>query len=277
MKKGVIYTCITGRYDQLYNHTYLDDDWDYVCFSDDKGMGADYNSRWQIRPLQFDKLDPSRNQRWHKLHPHELFPEYKSSLYLDGNIDVLSEQLFKDVSRVRRNKSLIASAPHPDRHCLYQELDACIALKKDEEEVMRKQVEQIRQTGFPEHFGLFESGIIFRIHRSKKVQKVMDDWWGWIEKYSKRDQLSFTYCLWKNKLKCEPLTSKTYRVEDGRIEFFPHSAEILHTIRALKNEAAIKDLKIKILETKLKTTQLESDLDKIKSGKFFRLFKILLN
>ena len=87
-KAGVIYTCITGGYDKLRSHTHTNPNWDYVCFTDDLSME---NPSWEIRSLFFDKLDNVRKQRWHKLHPHMLFPEYEKSIWIDANINVLKK------------------------------------------------------------------------------------------------------------------------------------------------------------------------------------------
>jgi GT2 family glycosyltransferase len=213
-KSGVIYTCITGGYDDLKNHTYIDQDWDYICFTDDLSIGNANNSSWQIRPLFFDKLDNVRNQRWHKLHPHILFPEYEKSIWIDGNLDVLNDGLFNDVQMTIEEKNLISIAPHPSRKCLYDEFEACVSMGKDDAYMMKEQINLIKKSNFPKKFGLFETSIMFRAHNNEKIIKVMDDWWWWIENYSRRDQLSFTYSLWKNNLLAKPLTDVSYRKGD---------------------------------------------------------------
>jgi len=217
-KKGVIYTCITGGYDDLLNHTFVDQDWDYVCFSDDLFIRKVANSSWQIRPLLFDQLDNVRSQRWHKIHPHILFPEYKKSIWLDANINILNKDLFADIDRAITESRLISIAPHPVRNCIYDEFIACLELGKDDERVMRKQVDLIRSAGFPEKNGLFETNIMYRDHHNDRVMEMMRDWWWWIDGYSRRDQLSLNYVLWQHKFEVKPLTNISYRYSKG-IEF----------------------------------------------------------
>jgi glycosyltransferase involved in cell wall biosynthesis len=217
-KSGVIYTCITGGYDTLINHTFMDKNWDYVCFTDDLTIRNDNNSSWQIRPLFFDKLDNIRNQRWHKLHPHVLFPEYSKSIWLDANINILNKDIFDDIDKAIAESRLISIGPHPVRNCIYEEVVACIALGKDDERIMREQVNLIRDAGFPENNGLFENGVIYRDHHHHQVIEIMNDWWCWIENYSRRDQLSLPYVLWQHKLEIKPLTAIPYRYSEG-IEF----------------------------------------------------------
>jgi len=37
-KRMGVYTCITGNYDVLPKHTYINTDYDYVCFTDNKKL-----------------------------------------------------------------------------------------------------------------------------------------------------------------------------------------------------------------------------------------------
>lgn len=266
----VVYTCITAHYDELYNHTYMNPDWDYVCFTDDLTIANDNNSLWQLRPLVYTKLDPVRNQRWHKLHAHSLFPEYEYSLWIDSNIDILTPAVFDDVYTAIENKQQISIAPHPERDCLYDEMQACIDHKKDTLENMHSQIENYKTAGFPSHYGLFETNIMFRSHNSSKIMKVMNDWWRWIKNYSKRDQLSLTYVLWKNKVMVIPLTTKHYRTLDGRVRFWPHRTELRPHVKHLNKQIVLKN---KIATTQEEIDRLEADLNKIKSAKFFKLWQ----
>lgn len=224
-KKGVVYTCITGGYDALVKHTFVDHNWDYVCFTDDLSIGNIDNYSWQIRPLRFDKLDNTRNQRWHKIHPHILFPEYEKSIWLDANINILNEDVFADIDKAIDESCLISIAPHPERNCIYDELIVCAVLGKDDEGVMRKQVDLMRSAGFPEKNGLFETNIMYRDHHNYQVIEIMNDWWWWIENYSRRDQLSLSYVLWQHKLKVKPLADISYRYSGG-IEFINNTSHV---------------------------------------------------
>jgi hypothetical protein len=216
-KKGVVYTCITGGYDDLKDHDFINQDWDYICFTDDCSNDKNGNLKWQVRGFCFDELDDVRNQRWHKLHPHILFPEYQKSIYIDANINILDSRVFDAVDKIIQEEKSIAIRVHPERDCLYDELIACIELGKDNEAIMRSQVELIRADGFPEKSGLFEANIIYRDHHDKLVKTLMEDWWWWIKNYSRRDQLSLTYVAWKNNATIEPLLHRRDRNNPGFI------------------------------------------------------------
>jgi len=243
-KIGVVYTCITGNYDDLSDHSYISPDWDYVCFTDNQSIRNNNNLSWNMRSLSFDRLDGSRNQRWHKLHPHTLFPDYQNSFWVDANIDILKKDVFDDVDNAMGKGDLISIALHPFRNCIYEELDACIERGKDDSEVMREQVGIMKKDGFPRRNGLFETNLIFRKHNDKKVIKIMEDWWQWIRDYSKRDQLSFTYVLWKNNFIAKPLAEISYREKDGRMAFRDHNPVLRGKVSDLERVIQKRDREI---------------------------------
>ena len=235
-KKAVIYTCITGNYDQLNNHSHIHPDWDYICFTDDLSIKNKNNASWKIKPLFFDKMDNVRNNRWHKLHPHILFPEHERSVYVDSNINILSNEFFDDINIAIKESKKISLGPHYSRNCIYDELDACLKFEKDDPEIMKEQINLIRKDGFPENHGLFENNIIYREHHDPDVIKIMNDWWWWIENYSRRDQLSFTYVLWKNNFRISPLCDMPYRMSK--------KISLWHSNKHITKEELIRQKKI---------------------------------
>lgn len=100
---------------------------------------------------------------------------------------------------------------HPKRDCLYDEYNRCVHYNIDNIEVMTKQVDEIRAEGFPEHYGLFENGIMYRKHNDKKLIPLLEEWWKYVSTKSKRDQLSLTYLAWKLDIKIAKLNPAPYR------------------------------------------------------------------
>lgn len=208
----VVYSCISGDYDDVVTDFYPDPRYDYVLFTDSKKLLKNkYYLFWQVKPLQFKELDSVRNARWHKLHPHLLFPDYKYSVWIDSNVQIKGNQIYNYLEEQVINNNLLASAIHPYRNCLYQEARECVQTRKDNPEVVYQQIDIIRKSGFPKNYGLFETNVLFRQHNNEHIISLMNEWWGFIEKYSRRDQLSFTYVLWKNNEKCYSLGNNPLR------------------------------------------------------------------
>ncbi len=221
--KKVIYMCITGNYDNLEEikaHTYTNKEWDYVCFTDNKEyLKKKRFGIWQIRPLKYTKLDNTRNNRWHKVHPHILFPEYEESIYLDSNINILTPFLFDEIRE--RNTDLLLPK-HAGNFSIYNEYVWAMGEAVDKLDVLMKECEEIFKQGFPFYYGMPECNIIYRRHSSKQVREIMDDWWYWIKTYAKRDQLSFSYLLWKHYVNISDCTFVNARIAYKDFCVFQH-------------------------------------------------------
>ncbi len=197
-KLGVVYTCITGGYEGLIPQSCVDDRYDYVCFTDsEKLLNEKTYNGWEIRPLMFSALDNVRNARWHKTHPHILLPEYDHSIWIDGNILIKGSHLYDRVDALIAEGVELAIPRHPQRNDIYEEAKSVIEQGKDNKEIVDRQISEYRSIGFPENTSLHETNIIFRKH--SQVIALMEEWWSWIERYSRRDQLSFDFVLWRHK------------------------------------------------------------------------------
>jgi hypothetical protein len=194
----VVYTYQSCGYDRLLSHNHFVGDWDYVCFTEDKNLlKHEFIGPWEIREAKFNKLDSKRNSGWHKTHPHVLLPEYKNSIWIDGNVNVVTDYLEKLVKGTSKH---ILTPVHNDRDCIYAEIDAVKNIKYDTEEMCEKTRQMLLQNNMPEHYGLCETNILFRQHNDSLIRSIDDMWWQCIQSYSKRDQLSFTYCLYKHNI-----------------------------------------------------------------------------
>ena len=90
-----------------------------------------------------------------------------------------------------------------------------------------------REEGFPEHYGLNETNIMYRNHKSDKIISIMEEWWKFIENYSKRDQLSLSYVLWKNNMQLNYLTDTNIRLDTKNFEIFHHNKNKIISIEEL--------------------------------------------
>ena len=124
--KKVVYTCLTGNYDTLPLHSYLDFDWDYICFTDSTELlKAKQFGAWQIRPLVFDKLDNTKNARWHKTHPHVLFSDYDESIWIDANIAIKSSWIFELVEKRKKTDKILIPI-HYERDSIFSDIEYCV-------------------------------------------------------------------------------------------------------------------------------------------------------
>lgn len=198
MKKYVIYTVITGGYEEVLQPLVLDDRFDYVLFTDN--VKSEREGVWIVRTIQeFSNLDKIRLSRYPKSHPVSLFPEYAASLYIDANIQIKDKWIYNRIVEIVDKNIEYAGIKLivTGRDCIYDHaFDMCV-MGVEHDYTGIRQCHELYKRNFPTHFGLNENNIILRMHTST-IEKVDKEWWYWITNYSRRDQFSYMYCLWKN-------------------------------------------------------------------------------
>lgn len=196
--KKVIYTCITGGYDSIIEPKKITEDFDYICFTDDKTLTSDF---WEIRelPEETNDLSSVKKQRYVKINAHKVLPEYELSIWVDGNV-LIKEDLNTLLEKYVNDKENISVfvPKHPKRNCIYSEANACLSMKKDTAENINHQIEKFEKEGFPKNYGLLQSNIMIRKHLNEDCIKLMEKWFSVLKEGSHRDQLSFNYACWKN-------------------------------------------------------------------------------
>jgi hypothetical protein len=189
--RNVIYTAVMGRINDKIQIPTRSTKWDYVCFTDRKGWGG---RGWDIRPpVWAHPTNQRRTARYHKTLSHQLFPDAEIVIWVDGCLTPSSgpEQL---VRALKDND--LATFKHCERSCVYQELRACLRLKKDKPDLMRTQVERYRKEGYPPNNGLAETTCVVR-RQTDQIKLLNEAWWAEITRGSQRDQLSLDYLCWK--------------------------------------------------------------------------------
>jgi len=198
--KIVVYTCITGNYDKEILEPFLKpSNIDYFLYTDNIQNKSD---NWEIRELP-EKVVEYNNilkNRYLKMHPQELFTGYDYSIYIDGNVKVISD--LTDLVYSIKDKTGISMHKHQFRNCIYNEIEVCKIKKKGDYPKMKKQVERYKNEGFPKKFGMLEATIIVTDLKNKNAKVILDSWWNeFISSESLRDQIALQYVIWRNNFK----------------------------------------------------------------------------
>lgn len=221
--KSVVYTCITNNYDDIFEiktYKYINKEWDYICFTDnEEHIKLGQIGIWKILPLQCNENDATLNNRWHKTHPHILFPNYEESIYIDANINILTNKLFETIKE--KDKDLLLPI-HFNNVCIYYEYEWALQSSIDKRENVEKGLKTIKEAGMPHNYGFTENNIIYRKHHNSNIINLMEEWWNFIITYTKRDQLSFSYLLWKHKIEVEDITFQNARIDINNFYVFDH-------------------------------------------------------
>ena len=217
MEKICVYTCITGNYDDL-KEVRINEGIDYICFTNNKKIKSE---TWRIIYIEDNKLDNHYLSRKIKMlgDPY-LDKNYTLSIYVDASI-IFKKSVKEFLSNYfDLEKDLLAACKHSVRNSINEEAVACIEQKKDNEKTIRRQLSFYQEENFADNLGLLEMTLIIKRHNNPLVRKTMKLWFEMILKYSKRDQLSFMYCLFKTKLPFRVIPLNVWSNE--YIEFTPH-------------------------------------------------------
>ena len=201
----------------------LPDNCDYYIITD---SNIDESSKWKkidINNIQFEEdglTNPMKN-RYVKMHPDKLFPDYDYSLYIDGSIRICTD-VTEYINRISNYG--VSFYDHNLRDCVYDEIMACIALEKADKNELLQHKDYLISSGMPEKYGLVACGIIARQHNNEMCKKLMNEWWYEYSYHVKRDQLCLPLVLYKNKvLPVDIALLGNNMYNDDSFEFYKHT------------------------------------------------------
>lgn len=210
--KTVVYSAMTGGYEDPVVHEYLNNSYDYKLFTDSPISNCGF---WEVKRIDYDNKYPVRRARYIKTNPHKLFKKYDYAIWVDANL-VIRCDLDKYLSMaVNQPDVALFAIAHPHRNCIYEEAKAIIDSNKDSADRVIPQVNRYKKEGFPVKFGLIETNLLIINMRHPKTAELFQTWSDEIEKGSHRDQLSLNYALWKTKAPWHPIFSEKICTRDS--------------------------------------------------------------
>jgi|TARA_B110000908_G_C10211277_1_gene430387 hypothetical protein len=227
--KNIVYTCVIGNYDKLYPPICDNQDIRYVALTDNPKLKA---PGWELRLIENQSSkNSSLTNRHCKLFPWKYLPEATNSIYVDGNIRIIStpSRLFDLV----KDECDIALFRHPDRNFVLEEIEACARHGKvQNQDIINKEYQALLDDGFIDQGRLTENGVIIRSHKSAKLRAAMEMWWSFVHTYSGRDQISLHHCLAKTAVKPNILPIN-FRERNPFFNLYPHAINIKNPIQKL--------------------------------------------
>lgn len=198
MKKFAIYSALVGDYDTILQPAVVDEEFDYFIFSND--IHTDKVGVWNILPIDYINSDPVKIARWVKTHPDKLLPTYEATLWIDANIQINSSALYSRFHELHSNpQTLVSAIMHPRFDCIYKEMFYLILNHYEHENVILDWGHKLSKDNYPRNNGTTETGLLYR-RQCDQTASMNKTWWDAIEQFSRRDQLSFYYALWKSKI-----------------------------------------------------------------------------
>lgn len=189
--KPVVFTCLFGNYETLNEQPVAKASRvPFVCFTDRPDLAPE---TWTTRIVEPLALDPARESRRVKILPHLFLGDFTESIYLDATC------ILKKTPEELLSTYLPSGSPnfvclrHPFRDCVYDEAEEVLRADMDPEARVREQMDHYSSRHFPRHAGLIAGTFLLRRHLKKDVIRHGEAWFSHVLRYSKRDQLSFTF------------------------------------------------------------------------------------
>lgn len=197
--KIVLYTALTGSFDELKQPRVINPDFKYVCFTDKINNQRD--GVWELRAIPEVSGNKQILSRYPKMHPHKLLDEFDYSVYIDANVELLDGILYDAVRNLIANNVHLAGMKHQEVNCAYVEGLRIYTIGKERNihEIVRT-LRFLNREGFPYNYGMYEANVIFRNHHAPEVIAQCELWWECFLKYVKRDQITYSYTLWRNNI-----------------------------------------------------------------------------
>lgn len=195
--KIAVYTCITGNYDNLLDPLFKETNCDYFLLTNNKNINSNF---WKIIYLDEDINDNVLLNRYAKFHPQKYFDEYDFSIYIDGNIQIISN-ISEFIIPTINSYAGISMHVHSTRNCVYDEMKICKVYGKGNVTAIKKLYKKYKDIGYQKNKGLFECNVIVTDLKSKVANTVLSEWWDVFYKSNcKRDQILLPYVMFKNHL-----------------------------------------------------------------------------
>lgn len=177
----IIYTAIFGPYEEIKTPLIITPGWEYICFTD-QDITSDVWKIVKVPPASDPKRQTNEFKIMYYKYVHDSYSVWvDASFYINCDLSKWWQKNFR---------GSITFMKHPDRDCFYEEAEKCIELKKDDEDIIRRQMNCYRSFNLPEHGGMVAAGIIMR-EDNLKTRAFCQHWAHYLSLGSKRDQLAW--------------------------------------------------------------------------------------
>ena len=201
MNKTLIYTVITGNYDNIKQPLVVEEGVEYVLFTNnpeinDAGVWKVVqipSEQWQGRTERENNILLSRKV---KMLPHKYLPkECELSIYVDA--DMLIKEPLTRLLKDLREDTLFAACRHSYCSSAREEIEDLVAKGMVDATQIENQWQRYVEWGFEDKLGISENGLLIRRHNDARVAQLMELWWKEYQNGCFRDQVSLMPCMFR--------------------------------------------------------------------------------
>ena len=196
-EKIVVYSAIYGSYDEILEPLSVDENCDYYLFTDQSIPEGSVWKKADDSLLPSFCNTPTLKNRYIKMFPNKFFSN-RFTIYIDGNLQIVANPSWLIQKDFVDCKTGIAMHLHPRGYCIYKEAKNAYFKGKISKKNMKYCLKFYKHNGMPKNYGMFECNVIARDSYNKNCISLMNSWWDAFYNGIKRDQLYFTFILYKN-------------------------------------------------------------------------------
>lgn len=193
--KIAVYTVIIGD-GYVLPEVNRDDDADYLCFTDQSDLQPNGWSLIHCEALL--PLDLPRSSREQKLRPHRYLQSYQRSIYVDPSVCLTqpAEEVWRYL--IPDEGTVLGCFWHSFRETLSDEIDAVRSGGLEHDYILSELQELIENRYMRELKSRpFWGGFMARRHMSPVCVDAMEQWFAYVLRYSRRDQLTMPLVMTK--------------------------------------------------------------------------------
>lgn len=200
MKKAVITAVFSNKNKPIDLPIVKDklDGWDYICFTNCAKLEKT-SIGWEIKRIETDNCTPVMMSKIIKWNAHK-YVEHDIMIWVDGYLSPRTNRNWdlpiKDY--LEKNFQGFYMIKHPDRKCVFKELNEVVDQKKETQSRMNSLKKFLTKEKMVKNYGMYHCNIFIRFLKNKKVNEMLENMINIMKKFTNRDQTIFTYILWKN-------------------------------------------------------------------------------
>lgn len=204
--KICVYTCITGDYDKINEIKKKEKGIDYYLFTNNKKIKSD---TWKVEYIEDDKLSNVLLARKTKIMGNDIVNKYDIALWMDAAVE-FKKSINDFIKKYFKSDDVFSCFKHGIRNSILEEMNACLRFRKEDYSKIDKIKSFYEKENYKYDNGLIESTVYIKRPKDKKVIDTMKIWFDMVSNYTKRDQLSFNYAIYKTNLKVKWINEKVF-------------------------------------------------------------------
>ncbi|WP_152643139.1 glycosyltransferase domain-containing protein [Rhizobium nepotum] len=191
--KLAIYTVIIGD-GYVLPEINCDHEADYFCFTDQPNLQS---NGWLLIPCEpILSLDLPRSSREQKIRPHRYLQSYQRSIYIDPSVRLMAsaEKVWQYL--IPNDRTLFGCFWHSFRETLSDEIEAVRTAGLEHSHVL-SELQILIETKYTSALSSrpLWGGFIARRHMSPACIEAMEQWFSYVLRYSRRDQLTMPLAM----------------------------------------------------------------------------------